>query len=96
MTSLINLDDVATAITALGYDRETLLQAIDIAAPSITPWRLANNGAGARPWFLYRDLPEGRQYLETEKGNLRRFTYEKAGAQAGILNRKLAINVPAV
>lgn len=91
MTSLVSIEDVATAITALGFDRETLLKAIDVAAPKITPWKLANNGSGPRIWFLYRDLPEGRQYVETATGNVRRFTLEKAEAEAGLLNRKLSI-----
>jgi hypothetical protein len=57
-------------------------------------WRAAVNGAGDRPWFVYRDVPtvEERYYLNSA-GDPVRFASEKAARQvADRLNEELGIN----
>lgn len=51
-------------------------------------WRAANDGTGARKWFVYRDGPNGPDWLFGKSDELVRFASgEAAQTRANQLNR---------
>lgn len=56
------------------------------------PWHAANNGAGARPWFILRESAEfprstgHTEYHEDARGDLIRYTTQGAFKKAAQLN----------
>lgn len=57
------------------------------------PWRAANNGTGARIWFLYRDdVPADQRYRYGKSGrHIRYGSCENAQRVANRLNAEIAL-----